>query len=67
MKYAIALTMILQAACSAVTVNPAFKDVQRMPPIPSEEAAIYLVKNERPLAEWIAETRVKCKKYGCVK
>ena len=65
MKLGLILTMHLLTACSVVAVDPAFKDVQRIPPVPSEETVRVIVANDRPLAEWIAETRRKCEKFGC--
>lgn len=65
MKLALIPMLILLTACSIVSVEPAFKDVQRAPPVPSEETARIIVANDRPLAEWIAETRRKCEKFGC--
>ena len=58
--------LLLLTACSGVVVDPAFKDVQRTPPVPTEQTVEYLVTNDRPLAEWIAETRRKCERFGCV-
>jgi hypothetical protein len=45
---------------------PAFKDIQRPPPKAQPATADYLIANDRPLAEWIAETARKCNRFGCV-
>ena len=45
---------------------PAYKDVQRVPPKAKAATADYMIANDRPLAEWIAETARKCDKFGCV-
>lgn len=45
---------------------PRFEDVQREPPkLQHEETVDYLIRHERPLAEWIAETAIACDEYGC--
>ena len=67
MKLALIPMMLLLTACSGVSVEPAFKDVQRLPPVPSETTARVIVANDRPLAEWIAETRLKCEEFGCAR
>lgn len=53
------------AGCVASTNQPLFKDVQRTPPAVDEPVADYLVREARPLAEWIAETRIACNRFGC--
>jgi len=55
------------AGCEAKpSSDPAFKDVQRVPPITKRATVEYLVGNDRLLAEWVAETSRKCDKFGCV-
>lgn len=64
MKHAVLLTMLWLPACAGQGAS--FADIQRKPPAVSETTASYLVKNARPLAEWIAETTKKCARFGCV-
>lgn len=64
MKHAAILTMLLLPACAGQGAS--FADIQRKPPPVSDQTACYLVHNERPLAEWIAETAKKCARFGCV-
>lgn len=64
MKHAMILMPLLLSAC--LGADASFKDVQRKPPTVSDATAVYLVKNERPFTEWVAETRKKCEKFGCV-
>ena len=61
--------MIFLAGCDpALTgTDPAFKDIQRAPPITKTETVDYLISNDRLLAEWVSETASKCDKFGCVK
>lgn len=49
-----------------VQSEAAFKDIQRHPPVIERETVDYLIGNNRPLIEWIAETGKKCDKFGCV-
>lgn len=66
MKFVTLTTLALLTACEVSGVNPAFKDVQRQPPDIEQETALFIVQNERQLAVWIAETRQKCREFGCV-
>jgi len=62
-----ACSMIFLAGCDLRTgSDPAFKDIQRAPPLTKAETVGYLVSNDRLLAEWLAETARKCDKFGCV-
>jgi hypothetical protein len=45
--------------------EPLFKDVQREPPLMQAETVEYLVRNDRPMAEWVEETAQACDEYGC--
>ena len=50
-----------------VGFDPAFKDIQRQPPLTKPATADYLLTNDREVGVWIAETAKKCDKFGCVK
>ena len=66
-KMTAACSLIFLAACEPKPASdPAFKDVQRVPPITKRASVEYLVTNDRLLAEWVAETARKCDKFGCV-
>jgi len=60
-------SIIFLAGCEAKpSSDPAFRDIQRVPPITKRATVEYLVGNDRLLAEWVAETSRKCDKFGCV-
>lgn len=69
MKHAAIMMGLLLTACAepGVSLDPAFKDVQRNPPDLKEASAQYLIQHDRHVAEWIAETKRKCAQFGCVK
>jgi hypothetical protein len=49
-------------------LRPAFSDVVReLPKAQNPATPEYLVTEERPLAEWIAEIGAACEQYGCRK
>lgn len=46
--------------------RPAFVDVVRDPPDAKPETADYLIRNDRPVAEYLAELGIACDTYGCL-
>lgn len=60
------MTPLLLSACLGVGAEPAFKDVQRQPPMVSEATSRVIVRDDRALAVWISETAKKCAEFGCV-
>ena len=52
--------------CESIGAAPAFKDIQRAPPVTKPETAEYLLANDRRVGVWIAETAKKCKLFGCI-
>lgn len=66
MMTALSLVSLLAACPGAVTTDALFKDVQRAPPALQPQTAEFLVKEDRAVAVWIAETVRKCEKFGCV-
>gem|GEM_PF-5433173 len=66
MKHVVIAIAPFLTACEAVTVEAAFKDVQRHPPRVSDDTAQIILTNDRPFAEWVAETRRKCERFRCV-
>ena len=66
MKLTTACLTLSLAACPVVTNDALFKDVQRKPPSVKETTLVVIVREDRPLAEWIEETARKCDEFGCV-
>lgn len=62
-------TLSLSACQWRVTEQdgPLFRDVQRAPPPVAPETVDFLVREERGLAVWIAETNKNCSSFGCLK
>ena len=65
MKSAALMMTLSLTACQAVAVDPARKDVQRCQPDAKEATARYLVKHDRPIAEFLVENRKKDREFGC--
>lgn len=42
-----------------------FSDVQRAPPPLKPPTSEYLIDNDRDVAVWIGETKLKCAEFGC--
>ncbi|MEM1079211.1 MAG: hypothetical protein AAGI09_11835 [Pseudomonadota bacterium] len=42
-----------------------FSDIQRAPPPVAPASVDFLIREERPLAAWIAETNKNCETFGC--
>lgn len=51
--------------CVGTTTEPLFVDVARKPPITNPETPAWLVRNDRPLAEWVEEMAQACDDLGC--
>tara|TARA_R110000851_G_scaffold308778_1_gene467850 strand:+ start:1016 stop:1255 length:240 start_codon:yes stop_codon:yes gene_type:complete len=62
-----AMTFLAGCDPALTGADPAFKVIQRAPPITKVATVDYLIVNDRPLAEWISETGRKCDRFGCVK
>lgn len=61
-----ACAMSCCVACEVVPgTDPAFRDVQRRPPLTQAATVDWLVENDRQIAAWIAETARACDQYGC--
>jgi len=58
--------LFLLMGCETKT-GALFSDVQRTPPDLKPQTAEYLVRNDREVAVWVGETKLKCEKFGCVK
>jgi len=60
------LTGLLTGCAEPVPqIEPAFKDVARSPDITNPETPVWIVKNDRPFAEWVEEMAQACDEYGC--
>lgn len=60
-----ALSICSLAGCAQET-GALFSDVQRTPPVMKRTTAEYLVRNDRAVAVWIGETKLKCERFSCV-
>ena len=59
-------SMYFLAACNEwpQTQGPLVQDVITEPPL-TEQTARYLVRNDRPMAEWVAYIVSLCNEHGC--
>jgi hypothetical protein len=49
----------------ALQTDPLFKDVARKPAITNPETPEWIVRNDRPFAEWVEEMGQACEDHGC--
>tara|TARA_R110002072_G_scaffold26966_23_gene88489 strand:- start:980 stop:1213 length:234 start_codon:yes stop_codon:yes gene_type:complete len=58
---------VFLAGCDPTQQSGArFKDVARKPPLTQQKTVDYLVRNDRPMAEWVEEMASACDRYGCL-
>lgn len=58
-------TLSLSFCTPLIQTEPLFSDIQRAPPRVAPETVDHLIREERPLAAWIAETNRNCETFGC--
>lgn len=59
------LSVMLLSGCPGSTPGTLLSDVVRKPPEVKPATVTYLVRNDRPLLEWVLEVARTCDEHGC--